>query len=146
MADIFLVSLVLSAVRNGTWQTFFWFLWFCLSSEVGHGRHFSGFFGFVCRQKWDMADIFLVSLVLSAGKSETRQTFFWFLWFCLPAEVGHGRHFSGFFGFVCRLKWVMADIFLFSLVLSAAKGKAVRKRPLILTRLLLWSIPQRKDP
>ena len=40
----------------------------------------------------------------------------------------------------------MADIFLFSLVLSAAKGKAVRKRPLILTGLLLWSIPQRKDP
>ena len=140
MADIFLVSLVLSAVRSGTWQTFFlvslvlsavrsgtWqtfscFLWFCLPSEVGHGRHFSVFFGFVCRQKWDMADTFLFSLVLSAARSGTWQTFSYFLWFCLPSEVGHGRHFSIFFGFVCRQKWDMADIFLFSLVLSAVRS------------------------
>jgi hypothetical protein len=39
--------------------------------------------------------------------------------FCLPPNCETGRHFLLFSCFVCRLKWWLADIFLFLLILSA---------------------------
>ena len=152
----------MSAGKSEIRQTYFYFLWFCLPAGVEPDRHFLVFFAFVCRHQLNPADIFLLSLVLSADISGTRQTFSCFLCFCLPTQVVPGRHFLVFFGFVCRQKLNPANIFLVSLLLSADTSgirqtffwflcfclptkKVVRKCTLILAGLLLRSTPRKKD-